>query len=169
MKRGAKYGKTPKVTESLRRYPSIYRVRSPDPTAEKLLIRRLRGFAGGWLARGLRVQGARWQLLIGPRSMRGSEHAAAGRSFDRRAGCFGLGLLLGRIRRRHVSLSKRGWLSSLMTQQPGDSAGHVSHSKRGWRGNCDYAKFLGFCAKNSKIHNFRIRAPFLTFFICTRS
>ena len=30
-----------------------------------------------------------------------------------------------------------------------------------------YAKFLDFRAKTSKIHNFRIRAPFLTFFIST--
>ena len=140
-----------------------------DPTARR-----------GWLRTWLAHARDRWQLLSGPRLAgaparlgarlcEARTHAAAGRSFGWGAGCFGLGLLLGRIRRGHVArmTQQPQWLSSLMTQQPGDSAGHVSLSKRGWRGNCDYAKFLGFRAKTSKIHNFRIRAPFLTFFICT--
>ena len=62
-----------------------------------------------------------------------------------------------------------------MTQQLRDSAASVTQQDtchmrgEGDVAKCDYAKFLGFRAKTSKIHNFRIRAPFLTFFICTRS
>ena len=70
MKRGAKNGKIPKVPGSLRRYPSIYRVRSSDPRAEKsrdLTAERLRrGVARTWLA-WLAHARARWRLLSGPR------------------------------------------------------------------------------------------------------
>ena len=181
MEKGAKSGKIPKVTGNPRRYPSIYRVRSLIQRLRSLRIRRLRGFAEGvshmprmartWLAHAR----ARCRLLSGPRLAgaparlgarlcEARTHAAAGRSFGWGAGCFGLGLLLGRIRRGHVArmTQQPRWLSSLMTQQPGDSAGHMSLSKRGWRGNCvTMRNFSVFVPKLLKSITFAYELRFL--------
>ena len=100
--------------------------------------------------------------------MRGSEHATAGRSFGRRAGCFELGLPSVESEEdtgRHgaVSHAREGNTScqvASVTQQVPDTWHMRSLSMR---------NLSNFVPKSSKIHNFRIRAPFLTFFICTRS
>ena len=74
-----------------------------------------------------------------------------------------------------VSVALADWTASDKARCSDDSAARVTQ-KDTWRmrgegdvAKCDYANFLDFRAKTSKIHNFRIRALFLTFFICIRS